>query len=126
MTIMRAALVLLLSIACGGPALQNVPHPNNAAMAGGFAAAAAAITLASPDAATKKPEKNVYDDRTGVQVKENVPSDVLDRADQARDAGSGAAPAPDAAKTAKRKGPTPRLPSPRDAARETTVDDGSP
>ncbi len=126
MTSMRAALVMLLSVACGGPALQNVPHPNNAAMAGGFAAAAAAITLASPDTATRKPEKNISDDQKGVTVKEHVTSDVLDRADQARDAGSAAAPEPDATKTAKRKGPTPRLPTPRDAARDTTVDDGSP
>ena len=37
---------------CGGPALQNVPHPNSAMMAGAAAAVAGAITLADPSAPT--------------------------------------------------------------------------
>jgi hypothetical protein len=66
---------------CGGPALQNVPHPNNAAMAGAAAAIAGAITLADPKLAGRKPEAEVGSDGKPVPVHEIVPSDVLDRAD---------------------------------------------
>jgi hypothetical protein len=87
---MKAALVLALStvifvgLGCGGPLLQNVPHPNNAAMAGGFAGAAAAATAISPANAQKNIEaanKAGARDKKPVNVKETVPPDVLDRLD---------------------------------------------
>jgi hypothetical protein len=65
-------------------------------------AAAAAATLADPQAAAKTQEqktKGEPDDR-GVVVKETVPADVFDRLDRTDDAGVDAAappaPAPDA------------------------------
>ena len=79
---MLACLVMIS--ACGGPALQNVPHPNNGAMAGGFAAAAAAATLADPAAAQKSAESQQNAgkvDKKPVKVNQTVPSDVLDRVD---------------------------------------------
>ncbi|MEO6774523.1 MAG: hypothetical protein ABI467_16140 [Kofleriaceae bacterium] len=88
-------ITLLMSIAlgasvsgCGGPALGGVPHPNNAAMAGGVAAAAAAITLADPHAADRKPEQRVEQDKRPIDVKEQVPASAFDRLDSAGD-GSG-------------------------------------
>lgn len=75
---------LVLAVSCGGPALQNVPHPNNGAMAGGFAAAAAAATLASPGMAQKSAESQQNAgsaDKKPVKVNETVPADVLDRVD---------------------------------------------
>ena len=86
---MRAWLALLI-IGCGAgcgaapnqPVLANVPHPNTGAAAGIAAGAAAAITLADPDAATRGPEKKKEStDMKGQKVKDNVPADVLDRAD---------------------------------------------
>lgn len=117
-------LLLLVVVACGGPQrpfLANAPHPDNAAVAGGAAAAAAAAVIADPNAATRgKPEKATPDvEKQPVEVKENVPKDVFDRLDQkgappVEKAGAGkAAPAP------KRKGPLPKLPSPKDAAEQT-------
>ena len=89
---MRAVLLAVLLAACGGPALQNVPHPNNAAMAGGFAALAGAATLASPhDAAKKAEEKGPAADSKPQKVKEHVPSDVFDRLDEQDAKGSGSA-----------------------------------
>lgn len=76
--------MLFAVAACGGPALQNVPHPNNTAMAAGFAAAAAGATLASPADAQKKAEaqsKGQPADKKPKNVKETVPGDVLDRLD---------------------------------------------
>ena len=64
--------------------MQNVPHPNNAAMAAGFAAAAGAATLASPADAQKHAEEKGKGDPAGkkpVDVKEQVPADVFDRLD---------------------------------------------
>src|SRR5256885_4135075 len=78
------ALLLVAVLGCGGPALQNVPHPNNAAMGAGFAAAAAAATLASPADAQKHAEEKGKGDPAGkqpVNVKEQVPKDVFDRLD---------------------------------------------
>jgi hypothetical protein len=91
---MKVALVVgavWVGAACGGPALQNAPHPNNAMMAGGFAAAAAAATLASPADAAKKAESNKGPpaEKQPVEVKENVPAGVFDRLDQKGAAGSG-------------------------------------
>jgi hypothetical protein len=110
-------IALLCAAACGGPALQNVPKPDPAPIAGAAAAAAAAMTLADPNAATRgKPEKsNAGQEKQPIEVKEHVPAAVLDRLDQgsagpATDAGSGAP------KSAKHKGPLPKLPSPKAAA----------
>jgi len=81
---MRAVLFLLA--ACGAqpnqPVLANAPRPNPAAVAGGAAAVAGAITLADPDAASRKPEKKQDENKKPVKVKENVPKDVLDRLDK--------------------------------------------
>ena len=82
--LMSIALGTLGAAACGGgPALGGVPHPNNAAMAGGVAAAAAAITLADPHAADRKPEQRAEDEKRPVDVKENVPASAFDRLDSA-------------------------------------------
>jgi hypothetical protein len=70
---------------CGGgpdPILRSVPQPNKAAAAGAAAAIAGAATLASPHDAAKRQEKNkVPDEKKPIEVKQNVPSDVLDRLD---------------------------------------------
>ena len=91
---MRAIAFLLLA-ACGAqpnqPVLANVPKPNTAAVAGGAAAAAAAITLASPD--SHNPEKKQDQEKKPIKVKENVPSGVLDRLDNATPANGPAQPA---------------------------------
>lgn len=118
----RIALVLLCAAACGGPErpiLSGAPHPDTAAVAGGAAAAAAAMTLVDPNAATRgKPEKaQPEQEKAPVEVKEHVPSAVFDRLDQ----GSAEGPAAGSGSTKpaavkKRKGPLPKLPSPKDAA----------
>jgi hypothetical protein len=76
--------------ACGGaPVLANAPRPNPAFVAGGAAAAAAAMTLADPDAASRKPEKkDAHKSDRPSDVKETVPSDVLDRLDDEKKAPS--------------------------------------
>ena len=91
---MKVALVVVgvwVGASCGGPALQNAPHPNTAMMAGGFAAAAAAATLASPADAAKKAESNKGPpaEKQPVEVKEHVPAAVFDRLDRKDGAGSG-------------------------------------
>lgn len=121
---MRVVVFLLLA-ACGAepkqPFLANAPHPDTAAVAAGAAATAAAITLVDPDAATRgKPEKSTSDpDKKPVEVKQNVPPDVLDRLDksEAGTASGSAAPAPEAKPAAKtkRKGPPPHIPLPNEA-----------
>jgi hypothetical protein len=80
---MRALLVCVL-LGCGGPALQNVPHPSNGAMAAGFAAVAGAATLASPADAQKKAEaqsKGNPNNNKPMNVKETVPESALDSLD---------------------------------------------
>lgn len=105
--------------------LANAPHPNTAAVAGVAAAAAAAITLASPGTAGQKPEARVTEQTKPIDVKENVPSDVLDRLDQAEATG-GAQPTAPTAQPA-RTGPPPKLPSPEQAAdRQANPDVGDP
>ncbi len=118
---MRVVAFLLLA-ACGAepkqPMLANAPHPDPAAVAAGAAAAAAAITLVDPNAATRgKPEKGSADvEKQPVEVKQNVPPDVLDRLDHP---GSGSAapatPEPKPATKTKRKGPPPHIPLPSEA-----------
>lgn len=83
--------------ACGsGPILQNAPRPNPAAVAGVAAAVAGAATLADPQGAAKRQElkEKGEPDNNGVEVRETVPADVLDRLDRATvDAGvDGAVP----------------------------------
>jgi hypothetical protein len=84
---------VLALAACGAgpdPILRNVPQPNTAAVAGAAAAVAGAATLASPHDAAKRQEKNkVPDEKKPVKVKENVPSDVLDRLDAKQQADGG-------------------------------------
>jgi len=86
-SIMRWLLVAVLA-GCGAqpnqPLLANAPRPNPAYIAGGAAAAAAAMTLADPDAASRRPESNKDVEKAPIKVKENVPADVLDRLDQAK------------------------------------------
>jgi hypothetical protein len=85
---MRWILIAVLA-GCGAqpnqPVLANAPRPNPAAVAGGAAAAAAAITLASPPRGPEKKKEST--DMKGKNVKENVPADVLDRADTQKAAG---------------------------------------
>jgi hypothetical protein len=79
------AIALVVVAGCGAapnqPVLANAPRPNPAAVAGVAAGAAAALTLADPDAATRGPEKKQDVPKKEIQVKENVPADVLDRMD---------------------------------------------
>jgi hypothetical protein len=116
---MREIVLALALAGCGAtqqPLLANAPRPNPAAVAGGAAAAAAILTAVDPDAATRKPEKKVDGPDHPVEVKETVPSDVLDRVDHR---GSADAPATDEPAppptNKKRTGPAKRLPTPRDA-----------
>ena len=131
---MSIALGMSAGACGGGPALGGVPHPNNAAMAGGVAAAAAAITLADPHAADRKPEQRTQEEKRPVDVKEQVPASALDRLDSGgtgsnrelvatpatagADQGSAAKPAvlkTPPAKPAKPAGKVPMLPTPHDA-----------
>ncbi|MCB9559199.1 MAG: hypothetical protein H6709_24350 [Kofleriaceae bacterium] len=88
----------LIIPACGGPpALQNVPRPNPAVVAGAAAAVAGAATLADPNGAAAKAESNQpTKEPRPVKVKDSVPPDVLDRLDaaEADDAHDDAAAAP--------------------------------
>jgi hypothetical protein len=97
------ALALIMGVAgCGGPALQNVPSPNKAAAAGVVAGAAAAVTLADPDAAARKQEtkKNSNVDGRKPTKQPAVPKDVLDRLDEQKQREkTGQQPAPAANKT---------------------------
>jgi hypothetical protein len=114
------ALAILSTLAaCGGqPALANAPHPDPGTVAGIAAAAAAAATLADPNAASRKPEKRVDDNKREVEVKENVPSAVFDRLDQAPAQPAATEETPKTTTPPpKRKGPAPKIPSPTDAAR---------
>jgi hypothetical protein len=102
-------LLLALSLgACGGPALQNVPQPNPAVVAGMAAALAGAATLADPHGATHKPERQDEPNLDGVEVKESVPAGVLDRLDKQPPAK--AAPKPAAPPLAPTPPPSPAAP----------------
>jgi hypothetical protein len=134
---MRGLTVVFLAACGGGPALGNAPHPDPAAVAGIAAAAAAAVTLADPNAASRRPEKKVDENKREVEVKENVNEGVLDRLDDTETKGSAdAKPATDATKPdpkakkpakpaakpdpkAAKKG-TPKIPSPEDLAKQRT------
>jgi hypothetical protein len=102
--------------ACGGPqgpALQNAPKVDPAPIAGVVAGAAAAMTLADPNAATRgKPEQaQQKEEPKPIDVKERVPESAFDHLEHKNDANA----ATPAAAT-KRKGPLPKLPSPKEAA----------
>lgn len=71
---------------CGGPVLQNAPRPDPAHVAAVAAGTAAALTLADPDGADRRKEANRSHDAVREREKKEVvrvPSDVLDRLDQA-------------------------------------------
>jgi len=116
------AIVFALLAACGSdqkPILSNVPQPPAGAVAGVAAAAAAAITLANPNAQT--PEKRDDQPKQEVEVKEHVTGDVLDRLDHAAGSATGSAASPDTAATKpaskkKPKGKPPKIPTPAAAA----------
>lgn len=80
------AIALMLVAGCGAapnqPLLANAPRPPQAAVAGVAAGAAAALTLADPDAASRRPEKKQNTNMKPMTVKESVPGDVLDRLDR--------------------------------------------
>jgi hypothetical protein len=80
---MRLGWLLVAIAGCGGPPLlAKVPHPNKALVAGGAAAVAAAVTLADPDAASRRPEQKNDEAKRPVEVRNTVPADVLDRLDR--------------------------------------------
>ncbi|HKE18475.1 MAG TPA: hypothetical protein VKB80_26535 [Kofleriaceae bacterium] len=95
---MRLRVLAVVSLlGCGGPALQNAPRVDPVVVAAGAAAIAGAATLADPDAAARRQEEKKDSDvpKSGSGgASPSVPSDVLDRLDQAeaaqRDAGAGA------------------------------------
>jgi hypothetical protein len=119
---MRWWIALFAIAACGAepkqPFLSNAPHPDNAAVAGVAAGAAAAAVLADPNAQTRgKPEKPAdTTEKQPIDVKESVPSDVLDRADHAKTEPKAEETKPAAAP--KRKGPPPKIPLPSQAIRQ--------
>ena len=92
---MRLTVLAIISLmGCGGPALRNAPRVDPAVVAASAAAIAGAATLADPDAAKRRQEHKKDSDvpRGDSQgASPNVPSDVLDRLDEAeaahRDAG---------------------------------------
>ena len=109
-------ILLAFVAACGGPqgpALQNAPKVDPAPIAGVVAGAAAAMTLADPNAATRgKPEKaNEKEEPKPIDVKEQVPESAFNNLDHKKDANTAA---PTAAP--KHKGPLPKLPTPKAAA----------
>ena len=117
---MRAVALVLLA-ACGGqPALANMPHPDNAAVAGAAAAVAGAAVLADPNAASRQPEKKKVDDnQNAVEVKEHVPASVFDHLEQGQPLPPDATrPVPAAATKKKKAGPLPKLPSPQEAVHD--------
>jgi len=85
-------------------------------MAGAAAGVAAAAVLADPNASTRgKPEKAAdQGEKQPMNVKENVPASVLDRADHQNDPKPAAKPAA----APKPKGPPPKIPTPEEAARK--------
>ena len=85
--------VFAMLCGCGEPILKNAPKPDPGAVAGAAAAAAAAATLADPQGAGRRQEEATRSepDNRGVEVKETVPADVLDRLDHPRDAGTSTA-----------------------------------
>jgi hypothetical protein len=88
-------LAIICLMGCGGPALRNAPRVDPVVVAAGAAAIAGAATLADPDAAARRQERKKDSDAptSGSHGDSpSVPSDVLDRLDEAeashRDAGA--------------------------------------
>jgi cytochrome c556 len=82
MTLRTCLVIALLAAACGGPALQNVPKPDPAVVAGVAAGVAGAATLADPDGAAKRQEqKKPVKDKRPMKSGGTVPADVFDRLD---------------------------------------------
>lgn len=82
---MRAFLLGLLLVSCGGdPVLRNAPRPNTAAVAGGAAAIAGAATLADPNGQAQRVKEANQVDKEPREQKHgpSVPADVLDRLDE--------------------------------------------
>ena len=82
----RLALVLFGLSACGGaPLLHGLPQPNPAVVAGIAAVTAGVATIANPSAAGRPTEKDHADEGDRSDGKrEQVPLEVLDRADAER------------------------------------------
>lgn len=73
-------------LGCGGPALRNAPRVNPAVVAASAAAIAGAATLADPDAAARRQERHKQAgavDRPSQEPSTMMPSDLLDRLDEA-------------------------------------------
>ncbi len=88
-------LMLVVSLGCGGPILQNAPKPDPAVIAGAAAAIAGAATLADPAAAAKRQEENKpVGEKKPINVKATVPASALDHLDEKQKTGSAAAPDP--------------------------------
>ena len=82
---MRRILLVLVLSACGGaPLLNAIPQPNKVAAAGIAAAAATAATIAFPNAAGMPKEQPRPDQGQADGKREQVPLEVLDRADAER------------------------------------------
>jgi hypothetical protein len=81
----RGLLAIAFLMGCGGPVLRNAPRPNPVHVAAGAAAIAGAATLADPDAAKRRQEQKRESDvgKRPQNVDNDVPSDVLDRLDEA-------------------------------------------
>jgi hypothetical protein len=95
---MTIALMLVTSLGCGGPMLQNAPKPDPAVVAGAAAALAGAATLADPNGAAKRQEANKpVGDKKPINVKATVPASALDHLDDKK-AGSGSGSAVEPAK----------------------------
>ena len=78
-------LATLSLLGCGGPVLRNAPRVNSTVVAASAAAIAGAATIADPDAAARRQEQKRESDvaKPPQEVNDVVPSDVLDRLDEA-------------------------------------------
>jgi hypothetical protein len=75
---MIRTVALTMLMACGGPALRNVPQPNANVVAGAAAAFAGAASLAGRTPESNKPPAEDRPIKSGP----TVPADVLDRLDR--------------------------------------------
>ena len=81
----RACVILLALVGCGGPVLQNAPRPDPGIIAAAAAAAATAATsrIPTPPRSTRNGRRTATVAPHNVQVNQSVPPDVLDRLDKA-------------------------------------------
>jgi len=78
-------LLLLALAACDHPGLANAPRAPTPIVAGAAAAAAAITTAIDPDFASRSEEENKVDpERPDTRAAKKMPSDVLDRLDDAQ------------------------------------------